>query len=114
MSAIMTHPEGAPDQIGHSLRGPDGRRETISLGPRGEQPRRLEQLSARQLGGPSGTRAAAQAGFPSSPQLPSPHKDRLATHAQLPGGGSKRLAALQPEKGGRPPRLHRARLVEGE
>ena len=57
MIAIITHPEAAPNQIGDPLRGPDRRRESLSLGSLREQARKLRESSAGQF-----RRAAAPAG----------------------------------------------------
>ena len=58
MIAIIAHPEAAPNQIRHSLRGPDRRRESVSLGSLREQARKLRESSAGQFRRASGAWAA--------------------------------------------------------
>ena len=113
MIAIITHPEAAPNEIRHSLRGPDRRRESVSLGSLREQARKLRESSAGQFRRASGTRTAVQARLASpSPPL-GPNKHGLAAHAELPGNRAKRLAVLQAREGSQPPRFHRARVSSG-
>ena len=103
----------ASNQIGDALRGPDRRRESVSLGPLREQARKLRQSSARQFRWETGTQSAVQAGLASSSPPLGPDEHRLAAHAELPGNRRERYPALKAEKGGQSPRLRGASVSSG-
>lgn len=113
MIPIVTDSEATPNQIGDTLRGPDGRGESISFGSSCQQPWERGQLSARQLGRPSGVRATMQ-GFltlPSSSLCPNEH--RLTAYAELSGNRGQRFPALKSGDSGQPPLFHRLRISSG-
>jgi hypothetical protein len=90
MIAAVAHPEASPDQIGHPLRGPQGRRKAVGFGPLDQQARQLREPRAGQLVRAPGTRTTAQRGISTPLPPPLPDEYGLATDAQPPGNRGKR------------------------
>ncbi len=113
MIAIVTDSEATPNQIGHSLRGPDGRGEPKGSGSSRQQTRQQDQVSVGQFGRSSGARAAMQGLLPSPSEALRPHKHGLTAHAELSGNRRERLPTLQLGKGGQTPLFHRSGITSG-